>query len=150
MTVDHVGLAWLILQPAHQIVEQAVQMVPQQFLGDVLRRSRIDADDACLARQHLDGCGVVRAERAVAYHAGYQVDTLHTLLRRKRTGEIDDIFCLPAGIRITTEFELMPPDQTVDAQQEQVFARVADSHPPTIVSAPGTNLRRDAAHAVVG
>ncbi len=92
-------------------------MIPQRLFRDVAGRAGIDADDARAAAEGLDRLGVGGIEIWFVHPPGHQVDRAHSWLLGQRAGQLDDVFGLPAGVRVTPQLQIEAADQAVDADQ---------------------------------
>ena len=129
MRVDNVGQPGLPVQPVEQIVGKYIQIVPQLFFGNIGIGAGIDAHDRRLLAEVLPEPAVIRIDVVCDDPSGDQVDALHMIELRQRPGEVDDILDLPAGIRITPQFEVGTTNQAVDADQQGVQqGRIDISH----------------------
>ena len=98
VAVHQVRRALLLVQPQHQVVDEAVEVIPQLLLGDVLVGSGVDAHDAGLVAEGFDGQGVVVADRGVDDAAGDQVDAFDVVLRgRARARSTTYLVCPPVS-----------------------------------------------------
>ena len=82
---------------------------PIQFSG---------TNDAGLAGQRLERFRVIFADCRVDDAPGHQVHPLDVVAFRERAGQVHDVQRLAAGVGIPAEFEIMAPDEAVNADEE--------------------------------
>ena len=120
MRVYHIGSPRLTVQPVDEVVSVSIQVIPQLFLGNIGVGSCLDAHDTRVGRQRLLGFAIIRGNVCSDYPPGHQVDLFHVCRFGQRAGQVNDIFGLPTGIRITTQLQIGGANQAVDADQQQV------------------------------
>ena len=64
-------------------------------------------------------CGI---DRRIDDSARDQIDLCHGIVGSERACEVDDVFGLPAGVGIASKLEVMPADESVDADHQNISA----------------------------
>jgi hypothetical protein len=122
MAVHHVRKAALQLDELQHPVHELIEVGPQQLLANVTRAAALDAHNAHVFTQWLDGLAVIGRKRFVAQQASEQINLGHTRLPAQRPRQLDDIFYLSAGIGIAPHLQILAAHQAVNAEQLNVNA----------------------------
>ncbi len=117
VTVNDIGCAVFLVQPVHQVVHEAVEMIPELLFRDVLIGTGFDPHDARLVGESFDGLRIVVADVFVDDAASDQIDLVDLIAFGECARQVDDIFGLPTGVGVAPEFQIVAADQPVDADQ---------------------------------
>ena len=138
VAMDQAWYGLFLAQEAEHVVGKGVEVVPELLLRQVTGGASVDSHDARAVADGLDGDRIVRTQVGVVDAAREQVDAIDIGARGQCPRQFHDIQGLAAGVGIAAEFQLMAPDQTVNADQDDVNGPVvvAAHHVPVAVDLP--------------
>jgi hypothetical protein len=104
----------------NHVVHEFRQVRPEQLLAHVPLAAAADAHDAGLFPQRFNDLLVVGADALVFDQPRDQVHLFDTRVLAQGAGQFHDVLGLPAGVGIASQLQIVPADQSVDAEQLQV------------------------------
>ena len=122
VTVHEVRPIAFVSQPSHQIVRQTVQVIPELFLRQVLFRACVDTDDADVFADLLNWLGVVGTEVLIDQAPGNEIHLTKITVCAERSRQVYNVLHLTSCIRVPPELVILPPDQPMHTEHDQVFA----------------------------
>ena len=120
MAVDEMGQPVLCLQIGQGVVGEGIQMIPKRLLLDIGFGPGINAHNVRLGAENFLDLRIIRVNLRIHDPAGHQIDARHFGQFRQGTDQFDHIKGLAAGIGIPTQFEIVTPNQSVDADHQEV------------------------------
>ena len=116
VAVDDIRNTLLFLNEPDGFVDIFIQVRPQRLFAHVLAPPALDAHDTARVTHSFDRLGVVLGNAVIQDQACKQVHLLHVLALAERSGQLDDVYDLPTGVRIPAKLHVFSPQQPMNAE----------------------------------
>jgi hypothetical protein len=137
VTVDQIGGPALESDVAHDLVHEARKVGPEGFLSKVAPGTEGKSNDTRFVREGFEGVELAPVYPWAGDLAGHEIHPGHLGLPGYGPGLVHHIGHLPSRVRVSPQFHLPTPHQTVDAEGHQVHTVSSAECPP--VSVHGSN-----------